>query len=69
MSSLNNTNIKSFTKLITPEDLIRKYPINNNIKQFIISTRQEIEDIKSAYEEIQAGLIDAIEISSDQKES
>ena len=45
MSNLINTNIESFKKLINPEQLIHKFPLNNKIEQFIINSRKEIESI------------------------
>ena len=33
--SLNNINIKTFEKLISPKDLLEDIPINNKVKKFI----------------------------------
>ena len=42
---MSNINILSSKELILPSELIKKYPIDNSIHQFVISTRKEVEDI------------------------
>ena len=43
--SISNINIEYVNKLITPNELIKKYPLNENIKNFIIKSREEIVNI------------------------
>ena len=43
--SITNINIDYVNKLITPNDLMSKYPLTENIKNFIIKSRDEIVNI------------------------
>jgi len=43
--SLNNINIKTFEKLISPKDLLEDIPINNKVTKFINDSRQTIKNI------------------------
>jgi len=43
--SITNINIDYVNKLITPNDLMSKYPLTENIKNFIIKSREEIVNI------------------------
>ena len=43
--SISNINIEYIKKLITPNELIKNYPLNDNIIDFIIKSRNEITDI------------------------
>ena len=45
MSIINNLNIESYKKLISPRELINKYPLNDSTKEFIFRSRNEIIDI------------------------
>ena len=43
--SISNLNISNINKLITPNDLLSKYPLTDNIKDFVIKTRNDISNI------------------------
>lgn len=45
MSHINNINVKSFEKLITPNELIKQIPTNDKICNFVKKKRNEIIDI------------------------
>ena len=42
---LNNTNIKYIKRLPSPDQVKKKYPINDKLKKIIINNRKEITDI------------------------
>ena len=45
MTHINNINVESFEKLITPNELIKQIPTNDKICNFVKKTRNEIIDI------------------------
>ena len=42
---MENTNIISFKKLITPSELQEKYKLTKEIEEHVINSRKEIQDI------------------------
>lgn len=45
MSKISNVNINTIDKLISPNELIQKYSLDDDLKKFILNTRNQIEDI------------------------
>jgi 3-deoxy-7-phosphoheptulonate synthase len=45
MSKVSNINITSIDKLITPNELKKKLPIDSDVEEFVFKTRNEINDI------------------------
>ena len=43
--SISNLNISNINKLITPNELLSNYPLNDKVKDFVIKTRQDISNI------------------------
>ena len=43
--SISNLNISNINKLITPNELLYKYPLNDKVKEFVIKTRNDISNI------------------------
>ena len=45
MSKIENININSIDKLITPNELKKKIPSDSNLETFVLNTRNQIDDI------------------------